>query len=101
MLLNECCCCVIRTREPNSFAWILSTHSGRTIVLTATFVIFFSAFRNESWTGVVENMRVLPTTSFSGMAARNCGDEKDIPSPEIRGYIYCSSTGKVNILIPK
>jgi len=30
------------------------------------------------------------------MAAKNYGAEKDIPSPEIGGYIYCSSTRKVN-----
>jgi hypothetical protein len=35
------------------------------------------------------------------MAARKCEAEKDFPSPEIRGYIYCSSMRKVNILIPK
>jgi hypothetical protein len=35
------------------------------------------------------------------MAARNCKAEKDFPLPEIRGYIYCSSTRKVNILILK
>jgi hypothetical protein len=35
------------------------------------------------------------------MAAENYGVEKDIPSPETRGYSYCSSTRKVNILTHK